>query len=131
MPGTLFTDKKYFRIATESNHFCRTKFFERLGTDLYCYMKIRDGEGKNQFIKPAKYNRVTHPEFGVDEMKSETFNLNIMADDEGSAYYPPEREKGIVYGEFKILPKPPEPKQKPLSWEEFKEKVTSWFSGWF
>lgn len=132
MPGFLFTDKKYFRIATETNYFCRTKFYTRLSGDgFYCFMQIRDGKANNQFIKPTEYNRVTHPEFGVDEMKSEIFKINIMADDKGSKAY---TGKETLQDYFRTLPKPPErsePKQKPLSWGELKKKVTSWFSGWF
>ncbi|WP_040725224.1 hypothetical protein [Thiomicrorhabdus sp. Kp2] len=129
MPGTLFTDKQYFRIATESNYFCRTKFYTRLSGDgFYCFMKIRDGQGKNQFIKPTENNRVTHPDFGVNEMRSEIFQINIFADDEGSKAY---TGKGTLQDYFRTLPKPTEPKQKPLSWEELKEKVTIWFTGWF
>ena len=132
MPGTLFTDKKYFRIATESNYFCRTNFFTRRSSvEIYCFMQIRDGQGENQFIKPTEYNRVTHPEFGMNEMKNETFQINILADDEGSKAY---TGKETLQDYFRTLPQPPErseTKQKPLSWGELKEKVASWFSGWF
>lgn len=132
MPGTLFTDKKYFRIATETNYFCRTDYFYYDNhSRFHCFMLIRDGKGDNQFIKPTKYNRATHSEFGVNEMKSEIFQINIFADDEGNKAV---KGREVIEDHFRTLPKhleQTEPKQKPLSWGELKEKVVSWFSGWF
>ena len=104
-PSRFYTDRKYFRIATETNYLCRTKFYERLnGTTFYCFMQIRDGQGQNQFIWPTKYSRVTHPELGIDEIENETFQVDFIADDQGSEIYLG-RGKGVLQDYFRMPPK--------------------------
>ncbi len=67
-------------------------------------MRIRDGEGENQFVKPTQYSIVTHPEFGIDEIKSDQLQVDLLADDEGSKAYD---GKGTLQDYFRTLPKPP------------------------
>ena len=85
MPGTLYTDKTYFSIAKQTQYICRTKWYQWLNDiSFYCFMRIRDGKGKNQFVQPNHLSIVTHPEFGTTEIRSETLQVNIFADDSGS-----------------------------------------------
>ena len=85
MPN-LFTNKKYFQIADNTNYFCRTTFYEyRNGCSFYCLMKIRDGKGKNKFYRnPKRLSMATNPQFGVDEIKDTKLRVNIIADDNNS-----------------------------------------------
>ncbi len=83
-----FTNKKYFQIADGSNFLCRTRWYEFSQDDsFHCVMKIRDGKGANSYIRSKsnpKSRIVTHPEFGVDTIKSTRLEVNIIADDNGS-----------------------------------------------
>lgn len=104
MPAELVTSKRHFRIAEETQYVCSTKYYKRREyARLYCLMKIRDGLGRNGFIATNKYNTVvTHPEFGVDEIKNEILKVNIIADDERSKLV---TGKEILPDYFRELPK--------------------------
>jgi hypothetical protein len=79
MPGSLYTDKRYFRIAKETQYICRTKWYAYDGhTTFYCFMQIRDGKGENQFVPTNEQQTVVaHPELGIDEMKTDTLHVDI------------------------------------------------------
>jgi hypothetical protein len=125
LPGTLFTDKRYFRIAKQTKYICRTKYYVRMhSTSLYCFMQIRDGVGANQFIRPTQYSRVTHPEFGIDEVKSDTLHVDIVADDLGSKANL-NRDNVNAQDHFRTLPEP----QPPLP--SMGERLKQWFGGLF
>ena len=85
-PPSLVTDKKYFRIAKETAFLCKTYWYEyRQGSDFHCTMQIGDGLNDNKFIPSRKFksfvNQVTHPKFGVDEIKDETMKIDILVDE--------------------------------------------------
>lgn len=121
MPARLTTEKRFFRISKKTQYLCRTKFYPTLkSTDLICFMRIRNGEGKNKFIpinRPETF--VTHPEFGVDDIKSETIEVNILADDLGSLAY---TGKEILQDHFRSVPKP-----RPTLWEKITKSTNQWF----
>jgi hypothetical protein len=124
MPAQITTGKHYFRIARQTQYICRTKNFIRLNRHtFYCFMQIRDGKGENQFIPTNKQQTVvTHPEFGVDEISSDTLQVDIMADDLGSKAY---TGKEILQDHFRTLSKPPPPT---LS---MGERLKQWLDGLF
>jgi len=124
MPGTLMTDKRYFRIAKKTQYICRTQWYPKLKnrTSLYCFMQIKDGKGDNQFIRPTALSRVTHPEFGADEIKNEVLQVDILADDLGSKAY---TGKEVLQDYFRTLPAP-----KPSRWEKFKNRLGHWLERW-
>ena len=123
LPGTLFTDKRYFRIAKHTQYVCRTEYYAwKYSSGFYCFMQIRDGKGENQFIQPTQYSRVTHPEFGIDEIKSDTLHVDILADDDGSKAY---TGKETLQDHFRTLPKPP-PSSPSIG-----ERLKRWFDGLF
>ncbi|MGH1430768.1 MAG: hypothetical protein ACRBB4_06580 [Neptuniibacter sp.] len=121
-PAKLTTSKKYFRVATETNYICMTWFYSRRDhTGLVCRMQIRNGEGKNKFIpiNPQK-TVVTHPEFGTDQIKSETLIINMLADDENSKLA---NGKEVLPDYFRTLPKP-----EPSLWQKIKNEITTFFN---
>lgn len=102
------SDKKYFRIAPETTFICMTQdriydyelpkwrkeAIEKYGhTDFMCTMKMKlDTEGgKFHFNECTKEERLsdtqhrcgvmTHPEFGVDEITSDTLHIDILVDE--------------------------------------------------
>lgn len=86
-------------------------------------MQIRDGKGVNQFEHPYEGRKtVTHPEFGIDQIKSDTLHVDILADDAGSKAY---TGKETLQDHFRTLPKPPPP---PPS---MGERLKQWFDGLF
>ncbi len=105
MPAEITTDKRYFRIAKQTQYVCRTNYLLRLfRSQFYCYMQIRDGEGENRFVPTNKQQTaVIHPEFGIDEIKSDTLRVDILADDRGSKAY---TGKETLQDYFRTLPKP-------------------------
>lgn len=115
MPAMITTEKPYFRIATDTQYVCRTKWYHwRHDASFYCFMQIRDGEGDNQFIRPTKWSYVTHPEFGIDEISSDSLRVDILADDAGSKAY---TGKETLQDHFRTLPKPkPAPGKGMLQW---------------
>jgi len=119
LPANIFTDKRYFRIAKETQYICRTKWYAYDGhTTFHCFMQIRDGKGENQFVHPYEGRKtVTHPEFGIDEIRSETLHVDILADDTGSKANL-NRDNVNAQDHFRTLPKP-----KPSRWEISKK----WF----
>jgi hypothetical protein len=124
MPATLFTDKRYFRIARQTRYICRTEYYAwKHSSGFYCFMQIRDGEGEDEFIWPTQYSRVTHLEFGIDEIRSDTLHVDILADDLGSKAY---TGKETIQDRFRTLPKP-----KPSQWQTSKKALKQWFLGLF
>ena len=87
-------------------------------------MQIQDGKGKNQFVQPTQYSVVTHPEFGIDEIRSDTLRVDILADDAGSKANL-NRDNVNAPDYFRTLPKPPPP---PPS---MGERLKQWFVGLF
>jgi hypothetical protein len=85
-------------------------------------MQIRDGKGENKFIRPTPYSRVTHPEFGINEIKSDSLHVDILADDAGSKAY---TGKETLQDHFRTLPKPPPPLPS------MGERLKQWFYGLF
>ncbi|WP_415906186.1 hypothetical protein ACMXYX_14610 [Neptuniibacter sp. QD72_48] len=116
-PAKLTTSKKYFRVATETNYICMTWFYSRRErTGLVCHMKIRNGEDENEFIPTNEYKTVvTHPEFGTDQIKSETLTINMIADDKNSKLA---NGKEVLPDYFRTLPKP-----EPTLWQKMVSKV--------
>ena len=123
MPGTVFTEKRHFRIAKQTQYICGTEYYAwKHSSGFYCFMQIRDGKGENKFIRPTPYSRVTHPEFGINGIKSDTLHVDILADDAGSKAY---TGKETLQDYFRTLPKPPPP---PPS---MGERLKQWFDGLF
>jgi hypothetical protein len=122
MPAFLFTDKRYFRIAKQTQYICRTEYYAwKHNSGFYCYMRIRDGEGENQFVHPyAGRQTVTHSEFGTDEISSDTLYVDILVDDLGSKAY---TGKETLQDHFRTIPKPP-PSQPSMG-----ERLKQWFDG--
>jgi len=128
-PAKLTTSKKHFRVSTETNYKCETMFFSTKkdvsrNTTMTCYMEIKNGQGENQFI-PINPQRtfVTHPEFGIDQLKSETLTINMIADDKNSKLA---NGKEVLPDYFRTLPKPK--KQKPSLWQKMKNEITIFFN---
>lgn len=123
-PAKLTTSKKYFRVATETNYICITRFYTRIksshNTGLVCHMQIRNGEGNNEFIptNPQK-TVVTHPEFGADQIKSEILTINMIADDKNSKLA---NGKEVLPDYFRTLPKP-----KPTLWQKINNQISNFF----
>lgn len=129
MPANIFTDRRYFRIAKQTQYICRTEWYPRLNhgigdTSLYCFMQIRDGKEENQFVHPYEGRKtVTHPEFGIDEIRSDTLHVDILADDLGSKAY---TGKETLQDHFRTLPKP-----KPSQWQTSKKGLKQWVQDLF
>lgn len=87
-------------------------------------MRIRDGEGANQFIQPTRLSIVTHTEFGINEIKTDTLQVDIIADDLGSKANL-NRDNVNAPDHFRTLSKPPPP---PPS---MGERLKQWFDGLF
>jgi hypothetical protein len=122
-PAEIATDKRHFRIARKTQYVCRTGYFERRhGSEFYCFMRIRDGEGENRFIPTNRQETVvTHPEFGIDEIESDILQVDFLADDQGSKRY---TGKETLPDYFRTLSPPPE-ELKPM------EELKRWFRGFF
>lgn len=119
MPSEITTDKRHFRVARKTQYVCRTKYREwKHSSGFYCFMRIRDGEGENRFIPTNEWKtRATHPEFGIDELESDTLQVDFLADDQGSKRY---TGKETLPDHFRTLSPPPD---KPQSVECLKR----WF----
>lgn len=120
-PARLTTEKRYFRISKQTQYLCRTSFYpKKARTTLFCFMRIRDGKGENEFIPINKPKTVvTHPEFGVNHIATETIEVNILADDLGSRAY---TGKEILQDHFRVSPKP-----RPTLWEKIVKSTNQWF----
>ena len=122
MPAKLLTDKQFFRIANDTKFLCKTKWYpnRKRGkssrypslydvnySTFYCTMQIKDGKNENKFISVNKNNTyVTHPKFGIDEIKNDTLNVDILVDENESYAY---TGKEILNDKFRELKKPSEP----------------------
>jgi hypothetical protein len=110
MPAMITTDKRYFRIAKETQYICRTKWYAYDGhTTFHCFMQIRDGQGESQFVPTNEQQTVVaHPEFGIDEIKTDTLHVDILADDAGSKANL-NRDNVNAQDSFRTLPIPKAP----------------------
>ncbi|MCV6628574.1 MAG: hypothetical protein OIF50_01815, partial [Flavobacteriaceae bacterium] len=123
-PAKLTTSKKHFRVSKETNYICITRFYTRIevsrNTTLVCHMEINNGQGENQFI-PTNPQRtfVTHPEFGIDQLKNETLTINMIADDKNSKLA---NGKEVLPDYFRTLPKP-----KPTFWQNINKQISNLF----
>lgn len=124
-PAKMTTDKKYFRVSKDSNYYCTTNFYPTKqdasrNTSMTCRMQIRDGKGENRFI-PTNKNQtiVTHPEFGTDQIESDTLTINMIADDKNSKLA---NGKEVLPDYFRTLPKP-----EPTIWEKLVIKINGFF----
>ncbi len=130
-PAKLKTDKKYFRVAKETNYLCITRFYTRIkdpvhSTGLVCHMEIGDGLGVNQFIPTnSKGTHVTHPEFGIDEITNDALIINMIADDENSKLA---NGKEVLPDYFRVLPKPKQPELKPSLWQQVTNKISEYLN---
>ncbi|MFZ2889349.1 hypothetical protein [Sulfuricurvum sp.] len=97
------SNKKYFRIAPETTFVCMTQYLddprenkewhEKHATEFMCTMKMKlDTEGgKFHFNKCTREesltetqhhcSKMTHPDFGVDEITSDTLRIDILVDE--------------------------------------------------
>jgi len=118
-PAKLITDKTYYRIAKETRFMCRTRWYTKgfyeAHSSFYCTMQIADGLKENAFIKVGKYSVVTHPKFGIDEIKSDTLKVDVLVDDEGCFA---STGKETLKDHFRELPKPK------TFWEKVQERLS-------
>ena len=106
MPSELRTDKKHYRIADETTFLCATKWFEDDEyASFFCRMQIGDGEGDNRFVRINESQTVvTHPRFGINEIKSETLHLDIQVEEERCTKFTLKRKN--VSDHFREAPRP-------------------------
>lgn len=77
-------------------------------------------ERENHFQK-RKYNRAIHPKFGIDEIKSETLNIDILVDDNCTANMGKDKINEVDY--FRELQQPTHEKWRETiqdSWQSIK-----------
>lgn len=137
------SDKKYFRILPETTFLCMTQYLddprenrewhEKHATEFMCTMQMKQDTkgGKYHFNKCTKEEekiendpylqcgKMTHPDFGVDEITSDTLHIDILVDESkcqllkiGSSKV--DREPDI----FREAPKP-----SPSALESFKKAI--------
>jgi hypothetical protein len=95
-PPYLYTDKKYFRIASKSTFLCKTYWFperERLvdyGKKMktveghswfHCTMQIDDDVNRTKYTKKPKIAYYTHPSFGVESIEDTDMKIDILVDE--------------------------------------------------
>ncbi len=90
-PPSLFTIKKYFRIAKETTFLCKTKWYPEYkpGTkwhtkesvNFHCTMQIDNDVNRTLYKKEPDIYWFSHPEFGVDELTDETMKIDILVDE--------------------------------------------------
>ena len=85
-PAWITTSKRYFRIATRTEHVCRTKYYAYDNhSSFYCFMRIGNGKEENRFIPTNEQKTVvTHPKLGIEKLESGELEVDILADDQGS-----------------------------------------------
>ena len=91
-PSALFTTKKYFRIAKGTTFLCKTFWFpERRNrtkgriteahSSFHCTMQINSDVNRTLYKKAPEAYWFSHPAFGVDELKDETMQVDILVDE--------------------------------------------------
>ena len=91
-PPYLQTDKKYFRIAKDTTFLCKTKWYpERRNrtkgriteahSSFHCTMQINSDVNRTLYKKAPEAYWFSHPAFGVDELKNETMQVDILVDE--------------------------------------------------
>ena len=89
-PPSLFTTKKYFRIASETTFLCKTFWFEEHtknghhyddSMQFHCTMQIDNEFNRTKYKKTPEAYWFSHPEFGVDELTNETMQIDILVDE--------------------------------------------------
>lgn len=125
MPSELRTDKKHYRIADETTFLCATHWFEYdEHASFFCRMQIGDGEGDNRFVPLNEAQTiVTHPRFGINEIKNETLHLDIQVEEKRCTKLTQERKK--VSDHFREAPKPWWARMRE-SWQQLKQEVYKW-----
>ena len=116
-PAKLKTNKKYFRIAKETEYRCSTTFYTQDNDyGFKCWMRIKNSPWGNKFTPVNKQGTwVTHPGFGVDKINNDILNIDIVADDEASTLA---NGKEVLKDYFRTLPKP-----DPTRWERLKNYI--------
>jgi len=82
-PPSLFTTKKYFRIADATTFLCKTKWYKSSqDSTFHCTMQIDSDMNRTLYRQKTPTMAVyTHPLFGVDELKDETMKIDILVDE--------------------------------------------------
>jgi hypothetical protein len=144
-PTSFFTDKRYFCLTKESVFLCKTSFMDypkdyaekresktgrKLLTDeFHCTLQMQyDDEGGDYHyedcwketgnIANLHCNSVTHPNFGMNELKNTTLHINMLVDKNGSIVSRINDRGRLIKKESDVFRELPEP--EPTAWEKVK-----------
>jgi len=89
IPAFLETNKRYFRVSKDTTFLCKTRWFEEHGkgrlhyeahSQFHCTMEINSDINRTLYSRNMKTYAYHHPTFGVDEIKDEVMNIDILVD---------------------------------------------------